>query len=550
MTLPGALAALLVFADTVQAGNPLLLDTMKHELDREFAALSKAPDHPAYYLSYLVIESGSFRATGAWGGLTQSQRSLDRFLDLDLRVGSPALDNTHRNTQDFGAFSVPLGPDAGSLRADLWLETQRRYREAVERFIKIEADHAIKVKEEDPSPDFAAAPKAAYAEDAAPVSVSGSTWEDIVRRVSAEFRKFPSVLECNVQFQARTQARWFANSEGAAIAQSRPVLEVSVWAHSRGEDGMDFALYRPFYGRTEADLPPEADLAREAGEVGRLLTALRDAPLVDPFVGPAILSGRAAAVLFHEVLGHRLEGHRQKDEQADQTFTMQLGKRILPEFLSVVSDPTRESLGRTALMGFYRYDDEGVKAERVTLVDRGVLKAFMMSRSPVRGFPASNGHGRKQAGKSAVSRQSSLLVEAAKTVPAAALRRDLVARLKKLGKPYGLLFDDIEGGFTFTGRTIPNAFNVMPVVVYRVFADGRPDELVRGVDLIGTPLSTLDRIVAAGDDMGVFNGYCGAESGYVPVAAACPSLLVSEVEVQRKQKGQERPPLLPAPEWK
>jgi predicted Zn-dependent protease len=270
---------------------------------------------------------------------------------------------------------------------------------------------------------------------------------------------------------------------------------------------------------------------------------------VDPFVGPAILSGRAAAVLFHEVLGHRLEGHRQKDEQADQTFTKKLGQRILPAFMSITSDPTRAEIGGTKLAGFYRYDDEGVLARPVPLVDHGVLKAFMMCRSPIRGFPASNGHGRKQAGKGAVARQSSLIVSSARTMPVAKLREELIRRCRETRKPYGLIFEDIEGGFTFTGRTTPNAFNVMPIVVKRVYADGRPDELVRGVDLIGTPITTLERIVAAGDDVGIFNGYCGAESGYVPVSAVAPSLLISEMEVQRKAKGQDRPPLMPSPGW-
>jgi predicted Zn-dependent protease len=180
-------------------------------------------------------------------------------------------------------------------------------------------------------------------------------------------------------------------------------------------------------------------------------------------------------------------------------------------------------------------------------VDDGVFKGFLMSRSPIDSFPVSNGHGRRQAGYRPVARQSNLIVTASATVSYDSLRALLRQQCLAQGKEFGLLFDDIQGGFTFTGRTVPNAFNVQPLVVYKVFADGRPDELVRGVDLIGTPLTTFNNIVAAANDVGIFNGVCGAESGGVPVSASSPSILVSSIEVQKKQKSQAKPPLLTDP---
>jgi TldD protein len=199
------------------------------------------------------------------------------------------------------------------------------------------------------------------------------------------------------------------------------------------------------------------------------------------------------------------------------------------------------------LLGYYQFDDEGVAAQRVVLVDHGVLKNFEMSRSPLKDFPHSNGHGRRQLGATPVSRQGNLLVESNKMVSNAQLRAKLIELVKQQGKPYGLLIDDIAGGFTFTGRGQPQAFQVEPLVVYKVFADGRPDQLVRGVDIVGTPLAALTKIVATGDTPEVFNGYCGAESGYVPVSAASPAILTSELEVQKKQSSTDRPPILPPP---
>jgi TldD protein len=252
-------------------------------------------------------------------------------------------------------------------------------------------------------------------------------------------------------------------------------------------------------------------------------------------------------VFFHEIFGHRIEGHRQRDETDGQTFTKAVNSRILPEFISVVFDPTLKRLGNVDLNGYYQYDDEGVKACKVALVEQGTLKTFLMSRSPIDGFPNSNGHGRRQAGAEIVSRQSNLLVESSKKVADPGLRNLLIEEIKKQGKPYGFFFQNITGGFTFTGRRGMQAFKVLPLVVYRVYPDGRPDELVRGVDIVGTPLASFARILATSDKVEVFNGYCGAESGSVPVSAASPAILVSELEIQKKEKGKDRPPLLTAP---
>jgi TldD protein len=246
------------------------------------------------------------------------------------------------------------------------------------------------------------------------------------------------------------------------------------------------------------------------------------------------------------VFGHRVEGHRQKEEDDAQTFKGKIGERLLPRTFSVYFDPTQRTLAGVELAGHYLYDNEGVAARRVDVVRDGVFKGFLMSRSPIAGFSRSNGHGRRQPGMAAVARQSNLVVTTSNPVPRATLKRMLLDEIKRQGKPFGLIFDDIEGGFTMTQRFGPNAFEVVPVMVYRVFPDGR-EELVRGVDLIGTPLTAFSRIVAADDVVQVFNGVCGAESGWVPVSAASPTILVSQIEIQRKPKAQDKAPILPPP---
>jgi predicted Zn-dependent protease len=277
------------------------------------------------------------------------------------------------------------------------------------------------------------------------------------------------------------------------------------------------------------------------------LVALRTAPVTEPYNGPAILSGRASAVFFHEVLGHRLEGQRQRGDNEGQTFTKLLGKQILPTFISVTDDPTLKAFDGDSLSGHYNYDDEGQPARRVDLIKDGVLETFLMSRLPIASFSNSNGHGRAETGRMPTGRQGNLIVSSTKTVGDKELRQMLLEEAKRQGKPYGLYFEDISSGFAVTTRRSPQAFQVIPLVVYRVYVDGRPDELVRGVSIVGTPQAALNRIVATGTKQDIFNGICGAESGSIPVSAVAPAMLVSEIETQRQAQGTARPPILPPP---
>lgn len=319
------------------------------------------------------------------------------------------------------------------------------------------------------------------------------------------------------------------------------------FASTRAADGMDLFRAQTFEAKTDATLASQKEMEAGVRKLAASLEDLRNAPVTEPFDGPALLSGRAAAVFFHEVLGHRLEGQRQRGDEEGQTFTKDIGKPILPSFLSVADDPTLASFDGTYLSGYYRYDDEGQRAQKVTLIQDGVLKTFLMSRLPIASFANSNGHGRAQIGRMATGRQGNLIVTSTKTVPEGSLRAMLIEEAKKQNKPYGLYFEDISSGFAVTTRNAPQAFQVIPLVVYRVYADGRPDELVRGVSIVGTPQAALNRILATGDRREIFNGECGAESGTVPVSAIAPAMLVSEIETQRQQQGIARPPILPPP---
>ncbi len=377
---------------------------------------------------------------------------------------------------------------------------------------------------------------------------SVTDWEARLRKLSAaRFNKYPGALNANVSVEAQRVSKTFVNTEGTQIEQGRLFSRLMITANGKAADGMDLSTMETFEADDPARLPKDAQILAAVQKSGALLQDLLKAQPADPFVGPAILSGRAAGVFFHEIFGHRVEGHRQKDENEGQTFTKSVNQPVLPDFLSVVFDPTINEYQGVPLNGSYEFDDEGVKAQRLTLVDKGILKTFLMSRSPIDGFPQSNGHGRRAPGYEIVSRQSNLFVESSNKVSDAELRKMLIEEVKRQGKPYGLYFDQVTSGYTTTARAGLQAFTVVPLTVYRVYPDGRPDELIRGVDIVGTPLASFAKIMATSDKMDVFNGYCGAESGYVPVAAIAPALLVREIEIQRKERSQDRPPYLSRP---
>ena len=544
-------AALILATPPVQGATPVL-DAMKEELQRSVELLSQQPT-PIYYLSYEITEDRNFALSASFGNVTRSSEGERRIVDIDLRVGSPELDNSHpirgdffANFPSFSRVEVPTdNPDA--LRNILWYETDKKYKRAVEQLTKVKANVRVKVKEEDQAGDFSPEAPEKWLEDPLALNFDRASWNQKLRRYTTPFSRFGHIYQADAILTAVAETRWFVNSEGAELRTSQTYYRLMITAFTKAEDGMELPRYESFFSFTPDGLPEDGVVLRKVEKMISDLEALRAAPVVDPYTGPAILSGRASGVFFHEILGHRVEGHRQKREDEGQTFKKMVNQKVLPETFSVVFDPTVRSIESMDLVGAYRFDNQGVKAQRVEVIKKGVLKNFLMSRTPIEGFSRSNGHGRKQAGRTPVARQSNLLVEVGETHSRQELKTMLIDRLKREDKPFGLYFEDIQGGFTMTGRRIPNAFNVLPMMVYRIYADGR-EELVRGVDLIGTPLTTFSQITAADDQVEVFSGSCGAESGWVPVAAVSPGVLVSQIEVQKKEKSQERTPILPLPE--
>jgi predicted Zn-dependent protease len=552
------LLAWLTATPQVQAApEHILIELMTEELDHSFKNLAMPDGTKPYYIGYTITDMERVSVGATLGALTSDNASHQRQLDVDIRVGDYSVDSTHKirgggydfDPSDFfgGATDISIEDDPAAIKHAIWLATDRTMKSAARKHQRVQTNLKTMVEEEDKSDDFSREDPVVHAEPEVKLSLDRKAWADRIRRVAGLARRYPLIYTSSVSLIGSAQNRYMVTSEGTRLQAGRKLLRVVVSAGTKAEDGMDLSQSFLFNACSEAKLPSEEQLTKKFQAVIDQVLALREAPLVEPYEGPAILLNRASGVFFHEIFGHRIEGHRQKDVDEGQTFAKKVGELVLPEFISVRDDPTMAVFGEEDLRGHYKYDDEGVESSNVRLIEKGILKTFLMSRSPVKDFPKSNGHGRRQPGRKVVSRQGNLIVESDKAVSPERLREILGEQCREQGKEYGFLFEDITGGFTSTGRRGPQVFKVLPVVVYRIYADGRPDELVRGVDIVGTPLASFSKIIYTGDDPAVFNGTCGAESGMVPVSAISPSILVSQIEIEKRRRAQDKPPILPAP---
>jgi TldD protein len=552
-----ALLSLALLAANPTDSRQVLLDAMSQELSRNQSQLKLSPHEPPYFISYQLKDYEQWEVAGRFGALFQDDNYRDRKLFVDVRVGDYKFDNSRDEDLDF-SFSPkgqsyvsqkngPIDNDPIALRTSLWLVTDEKYKNALVNYLKKKGENVYTVENPKQPPSFSKEKPSQFIQPAQPFSFDRERWTKVARNLSGKFKANPEIFDSEVRINADKITRYFVSSEGSKIITEGVLYGIHVSALTRADDGQLLDNSRDYYAPTEAGLPSDADLEKRTQEMVNELLALRKAPAIDPYTGPAILAPEAAGVLFHEAVGHRLEGDRQNSEVDGKTFKGQVGMKMLPPFLTIDDDPTLRTLGGKQLNGYYLYDEEGVTAQKVTLVENGVLKNYLLSRRPIEGFAQSNGHGRSQGNRQPVARMGNLVVRSKKQVSDVELKKLLIAEAKKQGKPYGLIIRDITGGNTNTSNYGYQAFKGVPRMVYRVDVRDGKESLVRGVEIVGTPLSSINRVVATGQTVGVFNGFCGAESGMVPVSAAAPAALLQEIELQRAQEGKDRPPLLPSP---
>jgi predicted Zn-dependent protease len=547
-------------AETAKDHRLVMLDALKDELGRSKQKLRMPGEDGPYFIRYLVREYDDYDMGARFGAIFEDGYQNVRQASVEVRVGGYQFDNTADDSaekafdlDDFDRYEpptfAPIDNNVDAMRATMWLQTDARYKQALAALHKKRGTRVTKMVEDEKMPSFSREKAARAVDPAISLKLDRALWSERLRRISALFKTYPEIFDAQVKMAVDHQTRYLVTSEGTELVNERLIYSIQLIAASRAKDGLLVNHFKSFYGASEAEMPDEAELGRTAAQLAGEVKRLREAPMLDPFNGPAILLPEAAGVFFHEALGHRLEGERQNDNKEGATFKGQIGKPVLPTFVSVLDDPTLRKVGNVSLNGYYRFDDEGVIARPVTLVDHGILRNYLKSRTPVKGSLDSNGHGRAEGTLDPIGRMASTIVKLDKVVSYAKLKEMLLEEVRRQKKAFGLIIADISGGQTNTTTYDFQAFKGMPRIVYRVDANTGEETLVRGVEFVGTPIGSLNRIVAASDQTAVFNGFCGAESGYVPVSTVAPAVLISEIELQRTRRALERPPILPAP-WR
>ncbi len=525
-----------------------LSEILRSELMRNYDVMKKL-EVPVYYISLRIEDSESYNITSSSGAASQNKYQKGRVMSVSMRVGSPVFDNLHYsgNMQNIKRVSLPDTDIEEEIRLMLWRTLQQAYSEAKDKLQSNYTEQTTRPSEEDKSPDFSTEKASVYYEKPVPFAELDFNEKEFIKKAN----QLSEILSSNrdvlinlVNVASNLTREYFFDTDGASIVQNDPSVRIYLGGYVMAEDGMMLQDYKSFFGKKTGDLPDMENIISEARQLSSRLSTLKKSPKIDSYTGPVILTGEVSGVFFHEFFGHRVEGARMKSGMDAQTLKKKIGETVLPERISVTFNPTIHKYGNAILSGGYKYDDEGIRGQKVEVIRNGVLKRFLMSRIPIEGFPNSNGHGRGILNAGTESRQSNMIIESSKPVSTQALNELFMEELRKKGLKFGYRIEKVSGGLTMTSSSSANAFYLNPLIVYRVYADGRPDEMVRGINIVGTPLNAFSQILAETSDYEIFNGICGALSGSVPVSAVAPSMLIKELEFQKTGDNQKMDPFI------
>jgi len=529
----------------------VVLKAMQDELNRSQRELQLEGYQAPYFISYQIKDNEFYSIKGKYGAVASSDNNRIRRLYVDVRVGDYDFDNSIKGRSGGGipyndASDVPVDNDTDAIRAALWQVTDYAYKEALTQYFNKKANNVQEIKDVD-SKSFTKEKSHTYFGPELDLSFNATEWEGKIRQISSIYKDYKEITDADIVMTAQRETVYFVNTEGTKYIRDEVLYSIDAQVVAKAEDGKEISNYRNLYYVSPDDIPGVDEIRSVVKEMVDETLEMRNADVLSPVSVPALLEPEAAGVVFHEAVGHRLEGERQIDDDEGQTFKDKVGQKVVPGFITIIDDPSMKNFNGVHLIGYYPFDDQGVPGERVVLVEDGVLKNFLLSRTPIDGFEQSNGHGRASYGRAPIARMSNTIIESGKEYQKEKLKELLIEEVKRQNKPFGLIIKSMTGGETNTSSYNFQAFRATPVVIFKVDPETGEETPVRDIEIVGTPLVSINKIIATGDDYSVFNGFCGAESGYVPVSTVAPSILVSEIEFQRKSSKKEKLPLLPPP---
>ncbi len=513
-----------------------LLDALLTELDRSKSELKMDQVKSPYYIEYRVYDMDTFSSEAAFGALRESDRSHLRFLRVVVRIGDYKQDSFYGQGVGTGSI-LPLDNDPIALRRQIWLLTDEAYKSAADAYA--EKLSALKQFTPDANPvdDFAKAPVVTSVGETVSLKVDSSQWDKTLQDVTDLYLKYPDIqlVDASARFTAVNE--YFVNSEGTIVRQGRTTATVTLSGSTQAADGMRLGR-SPFWTEQRPDeLPSHEELLKESKKMLDTLQELGKAPIVEEsYRGPVLFAPDAANDIVAGLIGDNVLGRKPQPGRPNRTvgaFATSYKTRVLPKFLTVIDDPTMKRFDGKALLGSYEVDSEGVKAQAVTVVDKGMLVNYLLSRQPLRDFPESNGHARATPGSSPIPSLGVLMVKSSEPESVKALNDKLRQMAADEGQAYGYRVDTLGPGNS-------------PRLLYRVYVNDGHEELVRGAVFNELDVRALrNDLAAVGDDPLVSN-----RMGGLPETIICPSLLFDELEVKRADTTKEKLPEYPAPDLK
>jgi len=556
-----------------QDNGDVLLRAMQDELARSKELYGLLLD-PPYFMEYRVEDTVSSQLAATLGALIENRDSAFRAPTVRVRVGNYNFDDTNHIYSDvyigtrYDSDRLPLENDYIALRRGFWLATDRAFKTA-EDAIARKRSSLKNISVPDPLPDYSKASPARALLPIQPRDVASAPWKDKIVKLSAVFSGYPLVLASGVEMLQSLSINYVLNSEGTTLRTPEDLAYIRIVAHALAADGSDVREARVYQAFQASQLPPEDQLLRGTKDVAEHVTQLAQAPLGEAYDGPVLFEAPAAAQLFGQVLGDNLKVTRKPigdrgGHQASE-FENRIGSRVLPEWMDVVDDPTQTEWHGHTLLGHYLYDIEGVAAQPVRLVEKGVLKQFLLTRTPVfKDYPGSNGHARLPgAFGDRAPGFGNLFVRATQTTPAAEMKQKLIQMCKDRNKPYGMLIRELDYPSSasidelrklMASSAGGNHPVVPPLLAYRVYPDGR-EELVRGVRFRGVSTRSLKDIAVTSDESYVFDlidsnapfALMGAGSFITTASVIAPAVLFDELELEPVQEEIPKPPIVPPP---
>jgi len=509
-----------------------ILQAMREELERSKSQLHMDNVPPPYYIEYRLTDVEQYQAAASFGALTEEQRAHTRVIRVVVRVGDYKQDSYYGPGIGISTLA-PIDDDPTALRWQLWVATDAAYKNASEALAMKKA--ALRQYTSDqPFDDFAHAPAVESIEPLVKLEFDPKPWRDALERATALFRNDLKLESLTALARFHTSNQYFVNSEGTVTRHGSAVYFLNEEGSTQAADGMRLERNPFFAAATAAELPTPDEFVASAAKMADTLKALRDAPVVDEdYRGPVLFSADAASDVFTGMVGSNILGKRPKPGESARTvgdYASNYKSRVLPAFLSIQDDPTLKSFEGKTLIGSYDADDEGVKAEKVDIVQDGQLVNYLLGREPIRDFPESNGHGRAAPGGSATPNLGNLIVRSKQTLAPDQLKAKLIDLCRQDNRPFGYYVETLGGALE-------------PRLLYRVYQDGH-QELVRGAvfDELDTR-SLRNDLVAVGNDLLV-----GNREGAIPTTVIAPSILFDDLEVKRTDAKNAKLPEYPAPD--